>query len=410
MAEPEVGVTPYWELTFDADGDVDAGTARPAAARRSRSRASRIWSCSRTAGTATGRGRPGSTAASSSRSPALAPNAAARVRRRGVAVDAVLGRADPRLRADGDGGDRGSGSGQGHPHGLLEVFPGRATLVDQIARMLDQQPAGESRVGGVRAARAAARRAAPGAPGMRVRRGHAGEGGAAGRAGDVRGATAEMCRGVRAGAGGASAGAGDDGGERVEAAVRLPNSWDGAHELLRQATYFAMKRRAGTVGERGLGPVIGRLAARAPRAAGASRGAQLRRAAGVVRAARAAQGRAEREVGDAAPRGLLPLRVRGAAAARPRAGGVLQGQQGRVDGPLVCCSPAHRLGARDDLPAGLADGGSDRDVRPPTSRLAPASRRQVGRDGVRRGAGGGGHAGRSRSPTRCGRSCPCRGV
>ena len=25
MAEPAMSVTPYWELTFDADGDVDGG-------------------------------------------------------------------------------------------------------------------------------------------------------------------------------------------------------------------------------------------------------------------------------------------------------------------------------------------------------------------------------------------------
>src|SRR5262249_55598099 len=40
--------------------------------------------------------------------------------------------------------------------------------------------------------------------------------------------------------------------------------WDGARELLRQATYYAMKRRAGTGGPRGLGPLIGRLAQAVP--------------------------------------------------------------------------------------------------------------------------------------------------
>ncbi|MDJ0344548.1 serine-threonine protein kinase [Streptomyces sp. H10-C2] len=35
--------------------------------------------------------------------------------------------------------------------------------------------------------------------------------------------------------------------------------WNGAHELLRQASYFAMKRRAGTIGQLGLGPMLGRL-------------------------------------------------------------------------------------------------------------------------------------------------------
>ncbi|MDQ0841778.1 MULTISPECIES: serine-threonine protein kinase [unclassified Streptomyces] len=42
-------------------------------------------------------------------------------------------------------------------------------------------------------------------------------------------------------------------------------AWRGAKELLRQATYYAMKRRAGTVGELGLGPLLGRLSRSAPR-------------------------------------------------------------------------------------------------------------------------------------------------
>ena len=32
------------------------------------------------------------------------------------------------------------GARQGHPARALEIFPGRATVVDQIARLLDQQP------------------------------------------------------------------------------------------------------------------------------------------------------------------------------------------------------------------------------------------------------------------------------
>ncbi|MFD3682075.1 serine-threonine protein kinase [Streptomyces sp. NPDC058613] len=40
--------------------------------------------------------------------------------------------------------------------------------------------------------------------------------------------------------------------------------WKGAKELLRQATYYQMKKRAGVVGERGLGPVLAGLAARRP--------------------------------------------------------------------------------------------------------------------------------------------------
>ncbi|MEU9374990.1 serine-threonine protein kinase [Streptomyces sp. NPDC048255] len=40
--------------------------------------------------------------------------------------------------------------------------------------------------------------------------------------------------------------------------------WGGAKELLRQATYYRMKKRAGVVGERGLGPVLAGLAAARP--------------------------------------------------------------------------------------------------------------------------------------------------
>ncbi|MFD5390466.1 serine-threonine protein kinase [Streptomyces sp. NPDC127074] len=40
--------------------------------------------------------------------------------------------------------------------------------------------------------------------------------------------------------------------------------WDGAHELLRQGTYYVMKRRAGAVGREGLGPALGALAAVRP--------------------------------------------------------------------------------------------------------------------------------------------------
>ncbi|SEB63862.1 hypothetical protein SAMN04490356_1060 [Streptomyces melanosporofaciens] len=44
----------------------------------------------------------------------------------------------------------------------------------------------------------------------------------------------------------------------------LGGLWDGAQELLRQATYYVMRRRAGAVGREGLGPVLGALAALRP--------------------------------------------------------------------------------------------------------------------------------------------------
>jgi hypothetical protein len=45
---------------------------------------------------------------------------------------------------------------------------------------------------------------------------------------------------------------------------RLRGIWNGAKEALRQATYWEMKNRAGVVGRKGLGPVLGRLHEAAP--------------------------------------------------------------------------------------------------------------------------------------------------
>ncbi|MFD0428621.1 hypothetical protein ACFQ60_13680 [Streptomyces zhihengii] len=54
------------------------------------------------------------------------------------------------------------------------------------------------------------------------------------------------------------------GGPPVMVPAVVPWPWRGAKELLRQTTYYALKRRAGTVGELGLGPLLGRLARTAP--------------------------------------------------------------------------------------------------------------------------------------------------
>ncbi|MEV0321840.1 serine-threonine protein kinase [Streptomyces sp. NPDC050658] len=117
--------------------------------------------------------------------------------------------------------------------------------------------------------------------------------------------------------------------------------WNGAHELLRQASYYGMKRRAGSVGQLGLGPTVGLLAREAPELRvhliGHSFGARLV---------------------SFALRGM-PASVRGvksttllqgafshyAFAERlphdPRRGGALHGVQKRIDGPLVSCYSRH---------------------------------------------------------------------
>ena len=57
-----------------------------------------------------------------------------------------------------------------------------------------------------------------------------------------------------------------DGGEGGAAGLgdAFSRLWAGAKEALRQATYWQMKKRAGLVGERGLGPLVGHLHADAP--------------------------------------------------------------------------------------------------------------------------------------------------
>lgn len=115
--------------------------------------------------------------------------------------------------------------------------------------------------------------------------------------------------------------------------------WDGAHELLRQTTYYAMKRRAGTVGQLGLGPVLGLLIHRAPELRihliGHSFGARLVSFAlrGLPPHTRVAsvtllQG----AFSHYAFSGPLPFDAKG---------GALHGMQQRVSGPLVACHSSH---------------------------------------------------------------------
>ncbi|MFG2995587.1 serine-threonine protein kinase [Streptomyces sp. NPDC048340] len=121
----------------------------------------------------------------------------------------------------------------------------------------------------------------------------------------------------------------------------LRKLWSGAKELLRQATYYQMKARAGVVGERGLGPVLAELAGHRPalriHLVGHSFGARV-----VSFSLRAV------------PDGMRNVKsltlLQGAfshyafADSLPHArgrGGALRGLQGRVDGPVAACHSPH---------------------------------------------------------------------
>ncbi|MFE7776763.1 serine-threonine protein kinase [Streptomyces sp. NPDC057445] len=121
----------------------------------------------------------------------------------------------------------------------------------------------------------------------------------------------------------------------------LKRLWKGGREVLRQATYYTMKKRAGRVGERGLGPLLGRVARSSPglrvHLVGHSQGARL-----VAFALRGL------------PDGIRPVKsvtlLQGAfshyafAASLPHAagnGGTLKDMQRRVDGPVVACYSRH---------------------------------------------------------------------
>jgi hypothetical protein len=56
----------------------------------------------------------------------------------------------------------------------------------------------------------------------------------------------------------------EDGGGEAGIGDRLRGLWQGAKEALRQLTYWQMKNRAGDVGRKGLGPLLGDLHAAAP--------------------------------------------------------------------------------------------------------------------------------------------------
>ncbi|MGW6843233.1 serine-threonine protein kinase [Streptomyces sp. NPDC054958] len=117
----------------------------------------------------------------------------------------------------------------------------------------------------------------------------------------------------------------------------LRGLWDGAKELLRQAAYYKMKKRAGVVGERGLGPVLAQLAAARPalrfHLIGHSFGARV-----VSFSLRAVADRARYVKSVTLLQGAFSHYAFADRLPHDKGnGGALRGLQRRVDGPVVAC-------------------------------------------------------------------------
>ncbi|WP_371581372.1 serine-threonine protein kinase [Streptomyces sp. NBC_01314] len=335
MADPEMSVTPYWELTFDADGDVDTGQRdRLLGGVRRRGVVDLVvfahgWNSDRS----------GATRLYSrflAPFPALAPHA--KLGYVGVLWPSMRFSDEPipDLKPVPAVAPGRPTLDKNTRHALLEVFPGRATVVEELARLLDQRPdEGASLEEFGRLVRLLVE-VPPQGPQGAFTADTITEGVPEGTPGMLCGDAAAVCADFALALAEVEAS-----GVMTGAVPTPPQAWDGAHELLRQATYFAMKRRAGTVGERGLGRLLGQLAGTAPNVrvhlVGHSFGARL--------VSFALRGLPE---GVHTVKSVTLLQAafsHYAFAARlphdPRASGVLNGRHKRIDGPLVCCHSRH---------------------------------------------------------------------
>ncbi|WP_339128394.1 serine-threonine protein kinase [Streptomyces sp. f51] len=353
MTEPAVSVSPYWELTFDADGDADVRERDrwleevPRRGVRDLIVFTHGWNNDRSAATSL-------FSQFFAPVPELAPSA--RLGYVGVVWPSMRFSDEPipdfpPSVAAAIADDNASPLGKNTRHALLEVFPGRATVVEQITRLLDQRPdEGASLEEFGRLVRLLVE-VRPQGPQTAFAADTLAEGVPESDPEMLFGDTATVCAEFAQALAGAQA-----------PAFALPRLWDGALELLRQATYYAMKRRAGTVGERGLARAVGLLATAAPEVrvhlVGHSFGGRLVSFAlrglppGVhtVKSVTLLQGAFSHYAFS--PR--LPH--------DPRASGVLDGQYHRIDGPLVCCYSHFDSALGTIYPLASRMAGDDRSV------------------------------------------------
>ncbi|MGP3771209.1 serine-threonine protein kinase [Streptomyces sp. SDT5-1] len=339
---PEVNVRPYWELTFDADGDPDVGQLARLLRQAHQVRDLVVF--------AHGWNNDHSIATRLydrflAPFPALAPGASV----------GYVGVFWPSMRFTDEkipDFDRSAASpvprttlDKGTRQALAEVFPRGAPVVDLLARRLEEQRDASSafdEFGGLVRQLVGVGPATAGSDTTE-------DGGRHGMPAMLHEDTRAMCLEFAAALETAA-------GPEAAAAFTLPGglakAWKGAHELLRQATYFAMKRRAGKVGQAGLGPALGRLAEEAPglrvHLVGHSFGARL------VSFALAGMPKSAHNVKSVT---LLQGAFSHYVFARR---GALNGRQSRVDGPLVACFSRHDTALSVMYPLASRLAGDDR--------------------------------------------------
>lgn len=159
----------------------------------------------------------------------------------------------------------------------------------------------------------------------------------------------------------------EDSGGGAGFGERLGRLWHGAQEVARQLTFWQMRRRAGVVGERGLGPLLGRLLTHRPglalHLAGHSFGARV--VSYALAGLPASAGPAPVAAVSLFQGAFSHFAFAGSLPFDPGRRGALHGVLGRVAGPVVACYSRHdhavgvfyplaMTGSPDDA-AGLTD-------------------------------------------------------
>ncbi|WP_030622869.1 hypothetical protein [Streptomyces sclerotialus] len=225
---------------------------------------------------------------------------------------------------------------------LAEVFPGRDLVLERLAQLLTERPDARSAFDEFARLVRELISVPEDSPDLRFAEDH---GDGLPLPGMLTDDALEVCEVFTAAL--RSAGAEVRPGENVEAERQpllgggLTRLWNGAGELLRQGGYYAMKRRSGTVGQLGLGPVLGRLAGEAPalrvHLAGHSFGARL-----VSYGVRGLPAGVRNVTSVTLLQGAFSQYAFAARLPHDRnRSGALHGVQKRIDGPLVSCHSAH---------------------------------------------------------------------